>query len=146
MDLIVMYSLLDFWVHQRHWVESLRTEVWQFQEHLRFSSTSRHVHLWMFCRNVLWSDEAGGPDLVLLYDWVSLPSWMSFDMSATVGFPQPEVWWLYLVRWGGRPCFSSLVWKEMFSSDKSQSKQCLIPYMWADMVTSMFRSCWLAEE
>lgn len=119
--LIVLYLQLDFWVCQRHQIESLRVEVWQFQEQLRFSNTSRHVCLWMFCWNVLWSDGTSGPDLVLLYSCAPLLSLVFFDFSATVGLPQPEVWWLYLVRWNGRPWLSSLVWENMFPSDKSQS-------------------------
>lgn len=141
--LIVVYLLLYFWVHHRHWIEFLRIEVWQFQEHLRVSNTSRHVHLWMFCWNVFWSDGASGPDLVRLCSWASLLSLVFFDFSAIVGFPQPEVWWLYLVRWDRRPWLSSSQPKGWFgfSSDKSQSKQCLISCMWVDMMTSMFRSC-----
>jgi len=56
----------------RHWIESLRTEVWKFQECLRFTNASRSVCLWKFCWNVLWSDETSGPDLVLLHSWTSL--------------------------------------------------------------------------
>lgn len=72
--LIRVYSLLDFWVHQKHWSTPLRTEVWQ-------PLSSWHVHLWMFC-----SDEVNGPALVLLCGWASLLSLLLFDLSVTMVF------------------------------------------------------------
>lgn len=88
--LVGVYSLLNFCVHQKHWRQSVRTEVWQFQNHF-IPLTSWHVHLWMFWWQILWSDVVNGPDLVVLYSWASLLGWLLFDLSVTMVFSQLQV-------------------------------------------------------